>query len=96
MNEHAEVIRECLNYLYRRIPEPLARDKARHRIGLKALSMLAGAPNSKPSMDVTGLTVAQVQSAVEAGKVTAADALQQESSGKNRVSLIGWLEERAG
>lgn len=91
MNRHKRVVREVLNHLYARISGPLASDKERHRIALVALDQLS--PDDKP-FSLDGLTVAQVQSAVEGKKVTAEEALEYELVNANRKSLVAWLKER--
>jgi hypothetical protein len=80
-----------LNFLYARISGPLASDQERHRIALVALDQLA--PDKAP-FDLDGLTVAQVQTAVEGKKVTAAAALEYELANANRKGLTAWLKER--
>lgn len=92
MNDHKRVVREVLNHLYGRIPVPFASDLERHRIALIALDALA--PDVTPAFDLSGLTVAQVQTAIEGGKVSAAVALEYELQNSNRKSLIAWLKER--
>lgn len=91
MNQHKRVIREVLNFLYARISIPLATDLERLRISLVALEKLA--PDEQP-FNLDGLTVAQVQTAVEADKVTVEEALAYEMQNSNRKSLIAWLKER--
>ena len=46
-----------------------------------------------PVFDVTGSTVAAVLAAVEAGAITAADALAIETADRNRATLIKALQE---
>jgi hypothetical protein len=91
VNQHKRVVRDVLNHLYARISGPLASDLERHRIGLVALDQLA--PDETP-FSLDGLTVAQVQAAVEGKKVTVAQALEYELANANRKSLVAWLKER--
>jgi hypothetical protein len=90
MNVHARVVREVLNHLYRQIPTPLASDRERLRIGLKAVDQL----DPPASYNLVGLTVAQVQAAVEGKLVSAAVALAHENENTKRKGLTAWLEER--
>lgn len=89
MNEHKTVVDDQLRYLYARIHNPTASDRERLRIARRALDRLA--PDAQP-FDAATMTVTEVREAVEAGKVSFADALASERSGKNRSSLITWLE----
>lgn len=93
VNQHHVAVRSALKHLYGRISNPTASDQARYRIGLKALGQLGGSEDV-PMPDIEHMTVAQVQTLVESGKVSAAHALDLENQGRKRVSLIGWLEAR--
>ena len=92
MNVHARVVREVLNHLYQQIITPLASDRERLRIGLLAVDQLD--PPAVYNLD--GMTMAQVQAAVEGGLVSAATALAHENENAKRKSLTAWLEERIG
>lgn len=92
MNKHKRVVRDVLNRLYARISGPLASDRERHRIALLALDQLA--PDDEVALPLDGLTVAEVQTAVEAGKVSVAAALAYELAHANRKTLVAWLKER--
>lgn len=91
MNQHKRVVKETLNFLYARITGPSASDRERHRIALVALEQLSP---SEPTFDMNGATVAQIQTAVEAKVITAADALKHEYENANRKTLVSWLLER--
>jgi hypothetical protein len=90
MNVHARVVREVLKRLYSQIQSPLASDRERLRIGLKAVDQL----DPPKSYNLSGLTVAQVQAAVEGKRVSAAEALAHEHANMKRKGLTAWLEER--
>lgn len=92
MSKHKQVVKETLTYFYSRIQAPKASGKERLRIARLALDQLE--PEA-PTFSLDGMTVAQVQTAVEGGKVSAEAALEHESANAGRKTLIGWLEERA-
>lgn len=91
MSKHKQVIKETLAYFYSRIQMQKASDKERFRIANLALEQLE--PEA-PSFSLDGMTVAQVQTAVEGGKVSAQAALEHEIANAGRKTLIGWLEEK--
>lgn len=110
MQEHLKVIEQALTRLYQRVDAPTATDKVHFTAATKAVADLRrrSTPGPLPEpLDVTvaqegagvkpvdGLTVAQVQAAVESGAIAAADALRRErESGFPRKTLIAWLEDR--
>ena len=96
MNEHVKVIDETLTRLYQRIETPSGSDALRLRVARKALAHLADAEEEPSALDLTGMNVAQVQAAVEAGRISARDALTQETNGAKRKTLAAWLDERIG
>lgn len=91
MTKHKEIVKHTLQFFYGRIDNPRASERERLRISLLALNQLE--PDA-PSFSLEGATIAQVQSAVEAGKVSAGEALEFERANDERKTLIGWLEER--
>lgn len=91
MSKHKEIVKHTLNYLYGRIDNPMASDRERHRISLLALDQLE--PEA-PRFSLEGSTIAQVQSAVEGGLVSAQEALEFERANGERKTLMAWLEER--
>ncbi len=94
MTEETQVIRACLDHLYSRITSPLASDQARYRVAKKALEKLADDTDPPSQFDITDMTIAQAQAAVEGAKITPQQALDQERGGSNRKTLVSWLEER--
>ena len=94
MSKHADIVKETLTYLYRRINAPTASDQTRYRIAQKALGELLIEREPPPPADLNGLTIAQVQTLVEDGAVTAEDALEFEKEGRARTTLMAWLEGR--
>ena len=91
MTDHKRVVLDTLDHLYACIPAPSATDRERHRIARMAVDRME--PEAKLA-DLAGMNIAQVQAEVEAGRVTAVDALAFEEANGKRKSLITWLEER--
>lgn len=91
MSQHKDVVKQTLDRLYQRIDNPTARDREFHRVARLAVEQLEPEP---PRLDLDGATIAQVQSAVEGGDITVADALAFEQDHDQRKTLIAWLEER--
>ena len=93
MKEHAEVIRNGLKTLYQRVTNPTAQDQTRLRVALKAVDQLLADSEPRESSSVSELTVTRVQELVESGEIDAAEALDTEREGKNRSTLVSWLEQ---
>jgi len=110
MSEHEKVVRDTLTRLYQRIDGPTAVDAAAYRIALTAVGELvkgdkAAARRLKPTPDADPkpqvgeeyyetLSAKAVVEAVDDGLITAAEALELENAGKQRVKLTAWLKEQ--
>ena len=91
MTTHKQIVSDTIKLFYQRINAPTAGEKERRRIALLALDQMEPEPSK---FTLAGSTIAQVQNAVEAGDVSAADALEFERATDGRKTLIAWLEER--
>lgn len=90
MSQHKDAATSAINRLFGRIQQPTASDARVRIIALKALDAMEP---PAPLFDYDSLNMKEAREAVEQGKLSRAEALLKEKAGKNRATLVKWLEE---
>lgn len=89
--EQLHQVKRALGRFYGQIPAPSKTDLASYREACLTIELLLDA-DANNRLNISDLTIAEVQARVEAGELEAASVLEAERNGKARKSLIDWLE----
>lgn len=91
VREDLHQVKQALGRFYSQIRNPSKTDFQAYRDASRTLNLLLDADADR-KLDVSDLTIAEVQGRVESGALDRAAVLEAERAGKARKTLIDWLE----
>lgn len=94
MNQDRQAMETAIKRLYKRIDVPTATDAVALRVALKLMERYIPDGQQEPAHPLEGLSQREVRELVEAGEVSAQDALDYELAQENpRKTITPWLQE---